>query len=84
MHTYINRYSVYIYQLSLLETSCGVEEKNLSDFIPKLVEICIMRTMDIVAKLMKHGIKNLIEWEEIPISVGPPKSQLHMNATPYI
>ena len=75
---------VYRSAVLLLETSSEVEEENLSDFIPKLVELRIMRTMLIVAKLMKHGIKNLIKWEEIPIPVGPPKSQLHLNATPYI
>lgn len=37
-----------------------------------------------MAKLMKHGVKNLMKWEEIPISVWPSKSQLHLNATPNI
>ena len=37
-----------------------------------------------MAKLMKHGIKNLIKREEIPIPVWPSKPQLHMHPTSHI
>lgn len=59
-------------------------EINLSELIPKLVEISIMRTMGIMAELMKHCIKNLIKRDEIPIPVCPSKPQLYVHATSYI
>lgn len=58
--------------------------KNLSEFVPELVEAGIVRAMDIMAKLMKHCIKNLIKGEEIPISVRPPQPQLHMQPASHI
>lgn len=56
----------------------------LSKFIPELVEAGIMRAMNIVTKLMKHGIKNLIKGEEIPVSIWPSKPQFHLNTSSYI
>lgn len=47
--------------------------KDLSKFIPELVEAGIVRTMFIVTKLVKHGIENLIKGIEIPIPVWPSK-----------
>lgn len=56
----------------------------LSKLIPKLVKVGIVRAMSIVAKLMKHGIKNLVKGKEIPVSIWPSKPQLYLNASSYI
>jgi hypothetical protein len=60
------------------------EIEDLSEFIPELVKVGVVGAMNIMAKLMKHCIKNLMEWKEIQIPVWSPKPQLHMHPASYI
>lgn len=57
---------------------------HLSDFIQKSVKISIVRSIFIVAELMKHSIKYLFTRKEIPVPIWPPQPQLNLSTSSYV
>ena len=49
--------------------------------IQEVVKISVVRAKVIVAKLVKHSIKNVFIREEIPVSVWPPQSNLNLGTS---
>lgn len=57
---------------------------HLSDFIQKSIKISIVRSIFIVAELMKHSIKYLFTRKEIPVPIWPPQPQLNLSTSSYV
>lgn len=56
----------------------------LADFVPELIELGVVRAVFNVAQFMEHRVKDLLEGEEVPVPVGPPKPELHLGASTHV
>lgn len=52
---------------------------HLAKLVPELVELCVVRSAIVVAKLVEHGVKHLLVGDEIVVAARAPQPQLHLH-----